>query len=54
MNDIEREREECAKIADTWLIMFSERQPENISAQKWACDAVRDIAEAIRNRRLND
>jgi hypothetical protein len=43
------ERERCAKIADGWLEHFGAHQPVAIDAQTWACDAVRDIADAIRN-----
>ena len=44
----EDERERCAKIADDWLAVFGDRKPEHVSAQTWANDAVRDIAEEIR------
>jgi hypothetical protein len=42
------ERERCAKIAEEWLETFGAYTPEHVSAQKWASDAVRDIAAAIR------
>lgn len=44
------ERERCAKIADEWLTVWAERTPQYVSAQTWACDAVKDIAAAIRAR----
>jgi hypothetical protein len=47
----EEERERCAKITEGWLEQFAERTPQYVSAQKWACDAVRDIAAAIRQER---
>lgn len=46
---VKAERDRCAKIAENWLVHFGAVQPEVIDAQTWACDAVRDIAEAIRN-----
>jgi hypothetical protein len=42
-------REECAKIADNWLVIFGETNPQHVSAQTWANDAVADIAAAIRS-----
>ena len=47
---VAREREACAKVADDWLLAYGERQVEHVSPRKWAGDAVRDIAEAIRAR----
>jgi hypothetical protein len=44
----EVERERCAKIAEKWLTTFGSYTPEHVSAHKWANDAVRDIADAIR------
>lgn len=46
---VEAERERCAQIADRWLDIFGAVNPETIDAQTWACDAVRDIADRIRN-----
>lgn len=43
------ERERCAKIAENWLEVYGATNPTVISPQTWACDAVRDIADAIRN-----
>jgi hypothetical protein len=45
---IAAERERCAKIADGWLSTFGHVKPEFVTADRWAGDAVRDIAEAIR------
>lgn len=45
------EREACAKVADDWLSAYGNRNPKFVDAQTWACDAVRDIADAIRQRR---
>lgn len=42
--------EEAAKVADGWLEVFGAADPEFISAKTFAGDAVRDIAEAIRER----
>lgn len=46
------ERESCAKIADDWLEAFGKRGPTSgaVSAQTWANDAVRDLADEIRKR----
>lgn len=41
-------RERAAKVADDWIAVFGARDPKHVSTQTWACDAVRDIAEAIR------
>ncbi len=48
--EVEAERERCAKLAELWLTTFGERGPTSaaVSAQTWANDAVKDIAEAIR------
>lgn len=40
--------ERCAKLADAWLGCFADKTPQYVSAQKWACDAVSDIAVGIR------
>jgi hypothetical protein len=45
---VARERERCAKIAERWLADLGGYRPETISAQKWACDAIRDIIGNIR------
>lgn len=44
------EREACAKVADDWLSAYGNRNPKFVDAQTWACGAVRDIANAIRQR----
>lgn len=46
------ERERCAKIAEGWLAAWAHKNPEHVSAQKWASDAVKDIADAIRSGAL--
>lgn len=43
------ERERCAKAAENWLEVYGAANPIHISARQWASDAVRDIADAIRN-----
>jgi hypothetical protein len=48
-NAVTAERERCAKIADGWIATFGEKNPTHVTAQKWAVDAVKDIAEAIRS-----
>lgn len=45
----EAERERCAKIAEDWLTTFGDQKPQHVTAQTWACDAVRDIAQLIRS-----
>ena len=42
------ERERCANIANEWIRLWGDKKPEHISAQTWASDAVKDIADAIR------
>lgn len=43
-------RDEAVKVAEEWLIHFGDRQPpQHVSAQQWAGDAVRDIADALRS-----
>jgi len=44
----EAEKERCAKVADGWLNEYAGFSPQYVSANKWANDAVRDIAAAIR------
>jgi len=43
------ERERCAKIVENWLAMFGAKDPQYVSAQVWANDAMRDILDAIRS-----
>ncbi len=42
--------EEAAQVADRWLEAFKEFQPVVISPRGYACNAVQDIADAIRAR----
>lgn len=42
------ERARCASIAEGWLAKFGSFEPKHVSPQKWANDAVKDIADAIR------
>lgn len=44
----EEMREACVKVCDDWLALFASRGPQYVSAQNWANDAVKDIADAIR------
>lgn len=40
--------EEAARIADNWLAVFGEADPQYISAKQFASDAVKDVAQVIR------
>jgi hypothetical protein len=40
--------EEAALIADTWLTVFGALEIKHVPARQYACDAVADIAAAIR------
>lgn len=46
---VKTERERCAEIAEDWLEISGAEKPQFITPQNWAADAVRDIADAIRN-----
>lgn len=45
---VEAERNRCAKIAENWLEVYGGTNPAHIDARTWACDAIQDIADAIR------
>lgn len=45
---IEAERERAAKVADNWTKQFGAISIQHVPAQKYATDAVADIAAAIR------
>ncbi len=40
--------EECARMADGWLERHGETEIQYTSAREYACDAVADVADAIR------
>lgn len=40
--------EQCAKMADGWLAAHGNTEIQYTSAREYACDAVADIADAIR------
>ena len=44
----ERMRDRAAAVADSWLENFGQFAPKHLSAQSWANDAMRDLAEIIR------
>lgn len=44
------EREACAQIVDGWIGTFQDKNPQHVSAQQWAVDAMEDVAEVIRSR----
>ena len=44
----ERMRERAAAVADSWLENFGQFAPKYLSAQTWANDAMRDLAEIVR------
>jgi hypothetical protein len=46
---IRAERARCISIVETWLQTFGAKNPQLISAQTWATDALKDIADLIRS-----
>jgi hypothetical protein len=44
----------AAAICDNWLEVYGSTNPQFVTPQDWACDAIRDIADAIRKLPVND
>lgn len=41
------ERKRCVAICEGWIGAWQKHNPQYVSAQQWATDAVQDIAELI-------
>jgi hypothetical protein len=41
------ERARCTAICEGWIGAWQDRNPKYVSAQRWATDAIQDIADAI-------
>lgn len=44
---VEAERNRYIAICQGWLEAFQHRRPQYVSAQDWACDAIKDIIDGI-------
>lgn len=49
---IDKERQRCIAICESWIVAWQQEEPKIISAQKWAIDAIEDIIDLIRNGNL--